>query len=59
MHYTEKQLVSKKLEDNNGKTPEISKICEKSLYIKGFFFFLYRSFKPELAVLGYFLLIFP
>ena len=43
----------------HGKLPWKSEICEKSLYIKGFFFFLYRSFKPELAVLGYFLLIFP
>ena len=39
-HYTEKQLVSKKSEDKHGKLPWKSEICEKSLYIKGFFFSL-------------------
>ena len=44
-HYTEKQLVSKKSEDEHGKLLWKSEICEKSLYIKGFFFFLYHIFK--------------
>ncbi|HFL7379375.1 TPA: hypothetical protein ACG4VJ_002156, partial [Enterococcus faecium] len=59
VHYTEKLLVSKKSEDKHGKLPWKSEICEKSLYIKGFFFFLYHSFKPFLAVLDHFSIIFP
>ena len=57
-HYTEKQLVSKKSEDKHGKLPWKSEICEKSLYIKGFFFFHYHSFKPQLAILDHFSFIF-
>ncbi|MEJ4148106.1 hypothetical protein SKA46_15020, partial [Enterococcus faecium] len=44
VHYTEKLLVSKKSEDKHGKLPWKSEICEKSLYIKDFFFFLYHIF---------------
>ena len=39
MHYTEKQLVSKKSEDKKAKIYLSNFECEKSLYIKGFFYF--------------------
>ncbi|PQG56154.1 hypothetical protein CUS73_01905 [Enterococcus faecalis] len=50
-HYTEKQLVSKKSEDNHGIDCRQSKQLRKSLSIKGFFFY---PFLQKIKILVYF-----